>query len=523
MREGPALLHAHIDEQIVRILEDVPVEDHHAVLSAAITQARARAAERQRSSRQQEYRADPVRWADERLGVHLWSKQREIITSIRDNRKTAVPSAHDCGKSFTAAAAVAYWLDVHPPGEAFVITTAPTFSQVRAILWREIRQLARRLSPPLGRVNQTEWLINDDLVAFGRKPADHDDSGFQGIHNRYVLVVLDEAGGIPEQLWTAADTIATNTHARILAIGNPDDPTSHFARVCDMPSWNVIRIPADATPAFTGEDVPAALLDVLLSRTWVEEKAQEWGVDNPIYISKILARFPVDVSWKAIRASDIAKCRIGRDEPWPARQLRPVVLGVDIGEGSDMTVVRERRGIQAGREWEARTPEPHQAVDLIGEAVVESGASVVNIDAGGPGWGIAHGLRVWLKDHKARGTRVVPIRFGEGSKEPDKYANTRAELWWGVGRLFSQGQSWDLSAMDNPDTTCAQLCDPHWHTGPGDRIVIESKDEIRKRTGRSPDNADALLLAYAGRGGPATISSADRTSIRVPGHRGRSR
>jgi hypothetical protein len=168
------------------------------------------------TARMRKYGADPVRWVRERLKQVAWSKQREILAAIRDHRKTAVRSCHGVGKSHIAAVAVAHWLDTHPPGEAFVVTTAPTAAQVRAILWRYIRRNHKRGGLP-GRVNQTEWFIDDEIVAYGRKPADQDESAFQGIHARFVLVVIDEACGVPEQLWIAADALATNVDCRILA------------------------------------------------------------------------------------------------------------------------------------------------------------------------------------------------------------------------------------------------------------------------------------------------------------------
>jgi hypothetical protein len=86
----------------------------------------------------EQYAADPGLWARDKLGVHLWSKQVQIAESVRDHRQTAVQSCHGVGKSFLAAQLVAWWLDIHPPGEARVVTTAPTGDQVKAILWSEI-------------------------------------------------------------------------------------------------------------------------------------------------------------------------------------------------------------------------------------------------------------------------------------------------------------------------------------------------------------------------------------------------
>lgn len=87
------------------------------------------AAERIRLAELLEYADNPAFWVKEVLGEHLWSKQVEIAESVRDNRYTAVHSAHDTGKSFVASRIVAWWLSTHEPGEAFVVSTAPSYAQ----------------------------------------------------------------------------------------------------------------------------------------------------------------------------------------------------------------------------------------------------------------------------------------------------------------------------------------------------------------------------------------------------------
>ena len=139
---------------------------------------------------------DPVGWVHHRLGETIWSKQAEILVSVRDHRRTVVRASYDVGKSWSASRLAAWWLDTHAAGSAFVISTAPTFNQVRAILWREINR-AHAKGKLLGRVNQTEWWIGNELVGMGRKPADYDATSLTGIHARYVLVIIDEAGGVP--------------------------------------------------------------------------------------------------------------------------------------------------------------------------------------------------------------------------------------------------------------------------------------------------------------------------------------
>ncbi|MGW1463851.1 hypothetical protein ACWCPT_05785 [Streptomyces sp. NPDC002308] len=447
------------------------------------------------------YGTRPVQWVRERLQQTVWSKQREILHAVRDHRRTAVRSGHGVGKSWTAALVACWWLDTHPPGTAFVVSTAPTFSQVRAILWRYIRK-HHRSGQLAGRVNQTEWLIDDELVGYGRKPADTDEDGFQGIHARYVLVILDEACGIPEQLWTAADALATGPDCRILAIGNPDNPASHFRKVCTPGSgWHQMSISAYDSPNLTGEQVPADMAASLVSRVWVEEKATEWGVDNPIYRAKVLGEFSTDAPNQVVRQSDVATCRAAADRRPPPEELEPIELGVDVGGGGDETVIRERRGRRAGREWSAHTDRPEVIAPLILRAIRESGATAVKVDSIGIGFGVIGELRNAASrgEHTAH---IVAVNVGERASEPDKFLNLRAEIWWSLGRGLSESGGWDLAMMDNADTTVAQLLEPRWDTDPKGRIRVEPKDEIRKRLGRSPDNADALLLAYYSAGRP---------------------
>ncbi|MDT0377240.1 hypothetical protein RM572_00420 [Streptomyces sp. DSM 42041] len=454
------------------------------------------AVDRQRLSvRAAKYADDPVPWVHDRLGQVVWSKQRQILESVRDHRRTAVRSGHGVGKSHTASLAACWWLDTHPPGTAFVVTTAPTGAQVRAILWRYIRRNHKR-AQLAGRVNQTEWLIDEELVAFGRKPADHDESAFQGIHARYVLVIIDEACGIPEQLWVAADALTTNVDCRILAIGNPDNPASHFRKVCTPGSgWNTLGISAFDSPNLTGEQVPEDVALALVGREWVEEKAREWGEDNPLYRAKVLGEFSPDSPNQVVRTSDVAACRLVPDGPHPEDMLTPVELGVDVGGGGDETVVRERRGLKAGREWRKHTDRPEEIAPLVLKAIKASGATAVKVDSIGVGFGVIGELRN-MANRGLHHAAIRAVNVGSAASRPDKFLNLRAEIWWEIGRGHSEARTWDLSGMDNADTTVAQLLEPRWDADPKGRIRVEPKDEIKKRLGRSPDNADALLLAF---------------------------
>lgn len=430
---------------------------------------------------------DPVAWAQAR-GVELWSKQREILDRLVHD-DVAVHSCHNAGKSYTAANAAAWWLDAHRPGTAFVVTSAPTGDQVKGILWREIGRAHRRLQLP-GRVNLTEWYIGNELVGFGRKPNDYEPTAFQGIHAEYVLVILDEACGIPRQLWDAAQSLTSNDASRILAIGNPDDPTSYFATACASGAYQVVHISAFDTPNFTGEPVGDVAARSLLSPAWVDKRRQEWGEDSPVYISKVLGQFPEETTDGVVPYAWAERCR--RVEQQPAGEIE---LGLDVsGGGADRTVVWARQGPRALGKWEWRgITDPKVLGEHVLDVIQQTEASLIKIDSIGVGWAVGGMLDIWHEQGEHRCV-VVPVNVALAADDDQHFLNLRAELWW-AAREASRTETWDLSVLDDDDM--AELCAVKYHTiNPRQRIQVESKEQLKKRLGKSPDSADALLLAF---------------------------
>jgi hypothetical protein len=393
-----------------------------------------------------------------------------------------------------------------------VVTTAPSGDQVKAILWSEINgaanKAADRGNPLPGQVNATEWKIRGQLVGMGRKPSDYNKHAFQGIHRLYVLVIIDEACGVLEHFWTAALAIATGIHCRVLAIGNPDDPASHFAQVCTSPLWHTIKVSAFDSPNFTGEKVPRELTDVLVSRRYEQTMLSEYGAQSPVYISKVLAEFPEDAEDGVVRLSKLRACCLPPDRPRTDDQLSPVELGVDVGAGGDEAVIRERRGMVVGREWRTRTRDSEELVDLIVSAIVATGATKVKVDTIGVGWGIVGSLRRRKRDGTHNAT-IIGVNVAEAATAPAKYARLRSQIWWEVGRKLSEDLAWDFSQLDEADRDrlITQLTAPKYSMDASGRIVVEPKDETKKRIGRSPDNADALLLAFFSGAGQGSVWS----------------
>lgn len=440
---------------------------------------------------------DPAAWVSDRLGEFLWSKQREITESVQVNRYTAVQSCHDAGKSFLAARLAAWWIDTHPPCEAFVVSTAPTGPQVRAILWREINR-AHLTGGLVGRLNQTEWWIGSEMVGMGRKPSDYDPTAFQGIHARYVLVIIDEACGIPEQIWNAVDSLVTNEDCRVLAIGNPDDPTSHFAKVCKPGSgWSVLRIDGLETPNFTDEDVPDDLRPLLLSPTWVEERRQRWGESSPLFQSKVRGLFPQDTEDSVIPLSWITAAQ-DRWQEWNAagRDLSPLTaIGIDVSRGgADQTVAAPRHGdvvLELQTRTGAQSDDTMATVAWVERLSAGHDARLV-VDAIGVGAGVVDRLR-------EKGYQTEGFVASAGTDMTDVtgdlgFVNKRAAAWWSLRDSLDPGRNPTL-CLPPSDDLAADLSAPRWALKSGRKIQVESKDEIRKRLGRSTDEGDAVIQA----------------------------
>ena len=437
---------------------------------------------------------DPDGFATERLGLESWSIPRRIRESVLQNRHTAVPACHESAKTHTAASIACWWEEVHGIGEAKIVSTAPTGDQVKALLWGDIRSMHNRAGLR-GRITlDARWFIGDFLAGMGRKTADEPDpkkamQAFQGVHARFPLVIIDEAGGVPKWLFDAADSIAANANGRVLAIGNPDDPTSHFAECCKAGSkWNVIPISAFDTPAFTGEDVSEQLLELLISPIYVDEMAA-LGTDSHIYQSKVLGKFP-DVSDDAlfpIRFIRRAQ-QVYRDGELDGLQRGG--FGVDIARYGDAeTCVYRNRGgvIDLVDSWSKQdTEETADRLDeILGRSRFRDLGAV--IDAVGVGAGVFDKLR-------RRGRNVIPFGGGERAMRPERYPNRRTEILWELREAMEDGRV----GLDPDDAQLeAQLGRIKWRPISGGRVEIETKEQMRKRGVKSPDRVDAVAMALA--------------------------
>lgn len=459
------------------------------VLDNVIADIRAR-------SKKAEYLTDIKLWAKEVLGKTLWSKQEEIAISIVENTHTAVVSCNGAGKSGLAGIIAVWWVAVHDPRDVAVICSAPTYIQIARVLFKEIQdnfRLAKDHGITLpGYITQSqEWKLEDGTVmAWGRRPADKDIvSAFQGIHRRYVMVILDEAGGIPEDLYTATEAVTNTEGARVLAIGNPDSRGTPFHRIFrEDPTWHKIKISAFDTPNFTGEDIPEELKPLLIQPAWVERQKISWGEDSARYKSKILAEFPDEADNTFFSQGSIDKaidCDIPEDFATTA------FLGVDVARfGEDDSVVYVNRGGRVRRiaTWSKATS--IESASRIHNLAIETGATQVRIDGTGLGGPIVDQVVALAQD------RYVVISMLGSAASPD---NSR----WLNARAFnydSLREQMIVGAIDiDPDDKVLMeelLMIQYKFSGKG-AIQIESKDDMRHRGVKSPDSLDALVYAAA--------------------------
>lgn len=481
-----------------------------------------------------QYQDRPAEFVTELLGETLWSRQVDVLESIRDNPRTAVPACHGPGKTHLAARAVGWWQAVHPPGTALAVTTATRYRQVKTLLWPHIRRLVDRHGLP-GTVHTTEWKIGPELVAWGFSAAHTDEAAVQGIHAPHVLFVVDEAGGIPHLLGRAFESAISGGHARILAIGNPatDEEGTWFEEVCQSPRWNVIRIAAKDTPAFTGEDAGLCescppflpdhpLADHLVSKQWVEDVTAEFGAESAFVQARVDAKFPRSVAQQAVPFQWLEDRLAGAGTP-PDQAGTLVALGVDIAsDGGDELAIAELAGNTIRLVHTSRgavNAEPHTVAGTILEKILDAEATAarlagdlgvdrsqveVKVDSIGVGWGICGILEAWGTEgmHHARIVRVNVAEnatgtdvdaSGEVKPAVELYANLRAQVWWAVRRAVEPTDGWLRLEVDRK--TLAQCSGPKYGHDSRGRIKIESKDALRKRGRPSPDRADAVGLA----------------------------
>jgi hypothetical protein len=451
---------------------------------------RAASAELEQAALNERYKTDIALWVKDKLGYTLWKKQIEICEALLKYKRVAVKSGHGVGKSFVASLIVAWWVDTRRDLKSIAVTTAPTQPQL-GIIWEYLRdhKLEGKLFGDISLEN--EWKSELRVQrAFGRKPSNTNEHAFQGIHrSNGVLAVLDESCGIPETIFTAVAAITTGRHDMALAIGNPDDINTPFGAIwkSNDESWHKITINSYDSPNITGEDFPEEAKGGLVTEEWIETHKKKWGETSPRFLSKALGEFSMDGTNALFPEGTLA---IGKMTELVIKQDTKPRLGCDIARmGEDFTVIYIYHDGQVRilDKWaKATTVETaHRIVKLAHDNDVNE----VRIDGVGLGAGVQDQVTALSEGRY----ETIGIIGNAASNDIDKWINARAEMYDEVRRRMLAGEI----DIDEDDTELIEeLSDLEYHfRNTRSSLQIASKEEIRLKTGKSPDFADAAMYA----------------------------
>ena len=442
----------------------------------------------------------PVAFAREVLGVSLWGKQEEVLDALTADRRVAVKAGNGLGKGFCAAVAVLWFMHAHPES-AITLTTAPTFRQVRHILWRQIHRLYRPVAEDLGgTMLDTRWELSADRYAMGLS-ADGADQ-FQGFHSPHMFIVVDEAEGVSEEIYEAVESVMTSADPLLLLIGNPTTMSGAFRRAFfeEQAIYHNITISAlDSPNVRAGRIVTPGLT----TPQWVEEREQIWGQASPLFQSRVLGEFPDQGEDTLLRLSEVegAVNNIVDAESWTIgaetvhgaerAAAGEVILAVDVARfGADRSVILRRRGEIVEDIRVLRQMDTMQLTGWVSAAIREWKPAQVRIDEIGVGAGVVDRLR-------ELGHRISGINVANRAQEDSLYINLRAEGYWGLRERFASGRI----SIPNDRELINELASMRYRYDSNGRIQMESKEETRRRGQPSPDKADALMLAFLNTGG----------------------
>lgn len=176
----------------------------------------------------------------------------------------------------------------------------------------------------------------------------------------------------------------------------------------------------------------------------------------------------------------------------------PLIYGIDVARfGSDASVIFKRRGLVAFEPIVIRKFDNMALADRIAVEMAKEKPEAVFIDSGA-GQGVIDRLRQMRFD-------VVEVPFGAQAIDKEQFANRRMEMWWHMAQWIKQG-----GAIPPDPVLQGDLGAPTYGYTPKGPKILEAKDKLKERIGRSPDLADALALTFAAPVAPKLSRSMER-------------
>lgn len=420
------------------------------------------------------------------LDVTFWDKQKEIVESLKVNVKTAVRSCNSAGKTYSIARIAHWFLSAYP--HSVVINTAPTHRQVENQFWREFRRAHKQAARPMGgKLLKTRFEIDEDWFAIGFSPRDGEGAmeTFQGWHAENILFIVDEASGVHPSIFEAIEGgLAGGGVCRLVMIGNPTRNTGDFADAFKDPQVNKIHISAYDTPNVKQGKV---IIPGLATKPWIESMISKYGEDSDIVQVRVFGNFPKKESDALISVDRVSKAINAERERYGSAK----VAGLDVARfGNDRSSLVKRTGNAASvvKIWQKT-----DLMSLAGEVkrwMLSNPEYDLHIDITG---GIGAGVFDRLKEQDDVGDRVFGVSVSNSATDKDNYANLRAEGWDECNAWLRDAILEDEDGNNYVDEFY-ELAHPKYRYKSNGQLLLESKDDMKKRGVKSPDVGDALVL-----------------------------
>jgi hypothetical protein len=435
-------------------------------------------------------------------GPRKW--QREVLREIRDAIKTnkdkqsngdlidamreAVASGRGVGKSALVSWLILWMLSTRIGSTAIV--SANSENQLRKVTWGELTKWATMSinshwwEPTATTLAPAQWLttlVERDLKkgtrywgAEGKLWSEENPDAYAGVHNMDgMMVIFDEASGIPDGIWSvAAGFFTENILDRYwFAFSNGRRNTGYFYESVDGSKrafWHSRKIDARGVEG-TDQSIYKQIID-------------EYGEDSDEARVEVYGDFPKSGEDQFIgpHLVDDAMQRPLYKDP-----SAPIVIGVDPARGGlDSTVicVRQGRDIIAIRRYKGE--DTMSVVGHVIDAIEEYKPTLTVIDEGGLGYGVLD--RLVEQRYKVKG-----VNFGWKAKNPIMWGNKRAELWGAMREWLKIG------SIPKDRLLKTDLVGPMKKPNSAGTIFLEGKKEMKARGLASPDAADALAVTFA--------------------------
>lgn len=447
------------------------------------------------------YKNDPVLFVMEVLGVDPDPWQVKFLRAIaRGDRKISVRSGHGVGKSTGSAWAMLWFFMTRSPVK--VVVTAPTSAQLFDAMFAELKRWVGMLPLPLQElidVKQDRVVFRaapDEMFISARTSRAEQPEALQGIHSEHVMLVADEASGVPEQVFEAAAGSMSGHSAVTLLLGNPTRSSGFFYDTHNRLSseWTTFRVNCEDSPR--------------VSTDYVEEMKSRYGEDSNAYRIRVLGEFP--------RSDDDTVIPMELLESAKQRDVRGSLVarpiwGLDVARfGGDSSSLCKRRGNVVSAP--ARVWKNLDLMQLTGAVVAEyemceedDKPEEILVDSIGLGAGVVDRLR-------ELGLPARGINVSESASFKAMYVNLRAELWY---RALAWFEKRDV-AIPNDDRLINELATVRYKFASNGKRQIESKDEIKKRGLKSPDVADSFVLTFASEAATALYGVGPKSSWSKP-------